>query len=260
MIPSEKEKEKQVFAEPQTKNIEVDLKYLIIPWYAYEDNRLSGLQLKLYAFINTFKGDSFFFSNEHLAKMFNVSEWSITMAMKGLEKYKYISIEYQIKASGGKVRFVKNLKQLDLSSEFSSTQVQNSAVPKFVHINDNKINDNKLNNIYIPVFNYWNSKKIIVHKCLTEQMKRAITRKVNEGYTLEDIKKTIDNYNLILKDDKYFFKYKWPLQDFLYRGFEKFSDLEIAKTNYLKEERRPNERYKNPNTAEKGKYDDIIKR
>ncbi len=39
---------------------------------------------------------------------------------------------------------------------------------------------------------------------------------------------------IIVKDDKYYFKYKWTLKDFLKRGLVKFLDIEVAKQNYLR--------------------------
>ena len=53
-------------------------------------------------------------------------------------------------------------------------------------------------------------------------------------FTCEEILTAIDNYNFILTDDEYYFKYKWTLKDFLQRGLEKFLDKETAAGNYLK--------------------------
>jgi len=283
MIPSEKIKEKQIVQEaPQEENILTpeniatggakqrlnDLKNKerfifnphFIPYYLSikKDYDLSHLETLIYGFIYFYLANvnnKFYFSNEHLAKMLEVSENQVSISISELKDKGLIIADYEIKANGGKMRYVL-LKETPPKADFGKTQSPTLGKPKD---NNNKINDNKLINIYTPIFDYWNSKKIVIHKCLTESMKRAITRKVNEGYTLEDIKKTFDNYEFILKDDKYFFKYKWALQDFLYRGFEKFCDLDTAKANYLGE-RRSNAGYKSSNTAEKGKYDDIIKR
>ncbi|MBD3282084.1 MAG: hypothetical protein GF387_00505 [Candidatus Portnoybacteria bacterium] len=70
---------------------------------------------------------------------------------------------------------------------------------------------------------------------MTDKRKRAISGRFNEGYTTDEIRQAIDNYANILKDDKYYFKHKWILEDFLQRGFEKFLDKRIAESNYKKD-------------------------
>ena len=96
----------------------------------------------------------------------------------------------------------------------------------------------KEEDIYIPLFNYWNQLEIITHKKLTTDMKRAIdSAKVD--YSEEDLKQAFSNYAEIVKGVEYYFKHKWTLVDFLSRGkgnnIERFLDLEIAKTNFRKE-------------------------
>lgn len=87
------------------------------------------------------------------------------------------------------------------------------------------------------IFDYWNSKNITVHRRITGKMKYAINRKIKE-YTVEEIKKTIDNYTEILKSDKYWFSYPWILVDFLNRGFEKFLDEAKPFEAYLKRDKK----------------------
>lgn len=77
---------------------------------------------------------------------------------------------------------------------------------------------------YIPIFEHWNSKGIIKHRALTEKMKRAINGRLREGYSLEDILKAIDNYQLVLNDPAYYWSHRWTLQHFLQRGLETFID------------------------------------
>jgi len=90
------------------------------------------------------------------------------------------------------------------------------------------------NNTYI----YWNSKKIVVHKKLTDKMKTKINSVLKE-YNEKDIRKAIDNYAIVLepeiedeKNKKYFWTYKWTLDEFMARGFTKF--LETPVSNFLK--------------------------
>lgn len=112
------------------------------------------------------------------------------------------------------------------------------------------------NDISQKILDYWNSKKLIAHRVLTDKIKRSINGRLNEKYTPGEITQAIDNYDFILKSPDYFWNYKWTLQDFLQRGFEKFRDLEIAKQNYKKGGFN-NGGYQNPNRAQKGKYSNI---
>ena len=88
------------------------------------------------------------------------------------------------------------------------------------------------------IFNHWNSKNIITHRKLTDKAKGKINAKLKEGYSIEEVKQAIDNYSLVLSGEEYFFSYRWPLEEFLQKGFEKFKDWQIAKSNYLIKEAR----------------------
>lgn len=88
------------------------------------------------------------------------------------------------------------------------------------------------NNIYILIFNHWNSKKIITHKSLTIDIQKAINKALRT-YKQEEILKAIDTYSEILQSD-YYFNYKWSLKDFLNRknGISTFMDEGTNKCNF----------------------------
>jgi len=92
--------------------------------------------------------------------------------------------------------------------------------------------------IYIVLFNLWNDLRIISHKKLTGDMKRAIdsTRK---DYSQEEIEQAMRNYAVIVKGTEYYFNHRWTLAEFLSRrhsnNIERFLDLEVAKSNFKKE-------------------------
>ena len=117
--------------------------------------------------------------------------------------------------------------------------IQDRVAPKQVpqlapiqgHTKDNK---DTIQKIYTVVFNFWNSQKIISHKKLSEDIKRAIKTAL-DTYSERELCQAIGNYAEILKDEGYYFKYRWTLKDFLKRGLEKFLDLDIAKANYRKD-------------------------
>jgi hypothetical protein len=98
-----------------------------------------------------------------------------------------------------------------------------------LHIIERNINKH-IKEIYIV----WNELEIIIHQKLTDDIKRAINTTLND-YGEVEIIQAIKNYAEILKDDKYYFRYKWTLKDFLKRGLVKFLDIEIARNNYSKD-------------------------
>jgi DNA-binding MarR family transcriptional regulator len=136
------------------------LRYLVMPEILYKAD-LNATELKVLCFILSYKSNSFYFSNEHLAKMFGVDETTISRAVSKLAKDGYIKIKYQIKSGGGKVRYIEALivknNDFDLAEEPIPTTQEcyvglsendKSDLAKMLRLNkDNKIKDNKLKNI-----------------------------------------------------------------------------------------------------------------
>jgi len=85
------------------------------------------------------------------------------------------------------------------------------------------------------IFDRWNSKKIIQHRKLTEKIERRINGLLGDGVLQEEILAAIDNYATVLFDARYFFSYKWDLEDFLTRGVKKFIPAMEPLKNFLKE-------------------------
>ena len=87
-----------------------------------------------------------------------------------------------------------------------------------------KTNNKKLNNNIVvfdmqdkEIFDFWNSKKIIEHKNLTDDIVKAIRScKKTNRLTTEDIKIAIDRYATMLNDTSYkLCSYRWSLVKFL---------------------------------------------
>lgn len=98
-----------------------------------------------------------------------------------------------------------------------------------------KLNETKLNNTITLVFNHWNQQNIIVHKKLTDDVRSVIVRTLR-SYSVEEVQSAISNYAEIVNGDEYYFRYKWTLKEFLKRGMEKFTDLEVARSNFRRDE------------------------
>ena len=73
------------------------------------------------------------------------------------------------------------------------------------------------------VFRYWVKKGVVKHRVLTERIRRKIRGQLRD-YTVEEICKSIFNYNEVLIDEGSYWTYRWTLYDFLTRGLEKFMD------------------------------------
>lgn len=110
------------------------------------------------------------------------------------------------------------------------TKIGNEKLPKMGHTKDT---NTKINNIDI-IYKHWNSVNIIVHKKLTEDVKKAITKRLKE-YSVEELCSVISNYAEILNGQEYgLWTYKWTLFEFMSRAgaIDKFIDLEVAKNKY----------------------------
>lgn len=86
------------------------------------------------------------------------------------------------------------------------------------------------------IFNYWNTKNIIVHRELSDNIHKAIEKALKK-YSEEEIKTYIDRYDTVIKDETYFWSYKWGLAEFLTRkeGISSFTDEGTKWVNYCSE-------------------------
>lgn len=82
------------------------------------------------------------------------------------------------------------------------------------------------------LFNYWNSKKTMVHRdygkyypCIKGRL---------EKYKLDEIKVAIDNYALVLLSKDYYWSYKWSVEQFLVRknGLDRFMKENFNEREY----------------------------
>src|SRR5690625_3573756 len=106
-----------------------------------------------------------------------------------------------------KKKIIKNIKNKKTIEKKDNTPIEEK-------IKNNNIDINITKKYIYTLFDYWNSKEIIKHRKLNQQMKSHINARLKE-YTVDELKKAIDNYNDILKDDKYYWTHKWTLQDFM---------------------------------------------
>ncbi len=155
----------------------------------------------------------------------------------------YQGKEFVSRNEQSKEEIVSPSEQKVHSIEQSVSQNEQSRIQK----RHQRITENNREYIY-SLFNLWNEQKIIVHKKLTDDMKRAIDSALRDC-SLEEVSQAIKNYAEILKGDQYRWTYSWTLKDFLKRGLEKFLDLEVARSNYRRD--------KDKAPARQVKYEDV---
>ncbi len=103
----------------------------------------------------------------------------------------------------------------------------------YLSLNNNNINGKDLKafkslKAYNSILAFWNARdglqKHQAKGAIWDKIIRAINGRFAEGATEEEICRAIENYSVILNSDKHFWEYRWPLHDFLTRGFVKFRD------------------------------------
>lgn len=184
-------------------DINYKLKYLVLPDFVYSDNRLTLTSVKVFSFINSYKGDKFYFTNDQMAEMFGVSSHAISLSIKKLIDLKYVSVSYEIRSGGGKVRFITNLK-----SDFTQKSSRTLPKSKLLYIKDNKIKDikeiNKEKEIKLllteQILPYWNQRYGTQYKspeALIENASHWLTI-----YSVDDVKLAISKikYHKFWKD------------------------------------------------------------
>ena len=88
-----------------------------------------------------------------------------------------------------------------------------------------KDNIEKKDNKYNSIFDYWNTKKTIVHRKSNQKMKKEIDKALKD-YTIEEIKVSIGNYAEMIHSEYKYCGHKWGLDEFLQRagGYTQFMD------------------------------------
>ena len=151
--------------------------------------------------------DGCYASNQYFSDFFGLSKNRCSEIIKSLEKKGLISIEYEreenkknIKRRVIKVFGKSNRGIREIEEGYSENREENNTC---------------INNKYIyTIFEHWNSKNIIKHRKVNKTMESHINARLEE-YSLEELLKAIDNYKEVLSNDRYYWTYKWTLQDFM---------------------------------------------
>lgn len=144
-------------------------------------------------------------SNEYLANIFHETERNISSKIKKLEERKYISIKYERSGTVITNREIRLIKK----STAVEKNINGAIEKKFQDNNISNIKNINTNNKEIykesieEIINYLNKKIDTHYKTTTPKTKQLITARLNEGFTVEDFKKVIENkYSTWFKDKK----------------------------------------------------------
>ncbi|MFW5437092.1 replication protein [Paenibacillus apiarius] len=93
-------------------------------------------------------------------------------------------------------------------------------------------------NIY-TIFEYWNSKKIIVHREMPDAMKRAINARLKSNSETELIE-AIENYHFCLKSKEHYYSHKFTLKEFMNpKNVDKFLTINDPRENFRDKYKKP---------------------
>jgi predicted phage replisome organizer len=117
-----------------------------------------------------------------------------------------------------KQKQLRDVNDMSMTSQRQSSQCQGTDI-------DLDLDKDKRKKDIRVIFDFWNSKKIVTHRAMTDKLNGHINSKL-EIYTTEEINGAITNYATVLHSDEYQWTYKWSLGEFLTRenGMVKFLD------------------------------------
>lgn len=112
-----------------------------------------------------------------------------------------------------------------------------------------------LHNKCRKLFDHWNRQEVITHRTPSKFFP-IIKSKLKEGYTYTELKEAISNYAEVLRNDRYYFSYRWSLYDFLSRknGLDKFLTKNLPFQTFKKFQSN------NSNNTTKDSYPEVTKK
>ncbi len=155
----------------------------------------------------------YLFSNELQASKMKMRNYAITRREGGKAK-KRRRIKMDIENN--------NINQDNINNDDKSKEKPKKEKKEKIELNQEIENQ---------ILEVWNSAKIIKHRKLTTNAKNKL-RLAMRDYSIDEIMTAIINYGKIVNDSRYYFKYRWTLEDFLSRGIAKFVNEECY-NNYL---------------------------
>jgi len=181
---------------------------------ALHDTNLSWKAKGLHAYMLSMPDDWTFY-NDELVKHAKDGKDSLKSALKELKEAGYVVRRRVKNQETGKFDGWETIVyEIPTDENTDDRKIHQSANPQLlINNNTNKLIELNNDNIY-TIFNHWLSKQLIKHKSLNQKMKSHINARLQE-YELEQLLKAIDNYDVIVNSDDYYWTHKWTLQDFM---------------------------------------------
>lgn len=184
-----------------------------------EEHNLTTNETLCYGFIYFYaRSNKFYFSSKQFSEILDVTPGTIDNYVCKL-KDKWL-IDTETKTIKKAWKFVSR-REISLPTPSSSqdenpTSSQDETKESIKKSNKKEPESDK-------IFKHRLDKEIIQHTELRSSIKKEITKKLKE-YSIDEIKKGIDNYSDIYHSKKTFFNHRWTLKEFLKRsnGFEVF--------------------------------------
>lgn len=175
-------------------------------------------------------------SRSTLAKNTGTNIKTVDKYLKELEVLGLIRKEVRTNNLGGQT---SNMYYTDFVDETYTPSTENGVPPAPKTVwggsteNGSRTHSNILTQYNEDIFTLWNSKEIIIHQRINDDIKKEIKHAL-KNYTFEEITKAIEVYAVVISDStKYWWSHKWGLALFLKRGLTRFVGSEPK--NYQKE-------------------------
>lgn len=170
--------------------------YAIITADIRYDNRLTDSEKLLYGEITALSQSTgeCWASNNYFAELYNVTTETISRRISKLRNLGYVDVVITYKGNTKQIdkRIIKIINTSPQNNQRGIDAKINRGIDANVKGNNTSMNNTSMNNIYSQVVSYLNDKAGRNYKVVNGNTKH-IQARVNEGYTLEDFKKVIDN-------------------------------------------------------------------
>ena len=183
--------------------------YAIIPANVRYDKDLTDGAKLLYGEITALSNEKGYCwaSNSYFSELYGKSNSTITRWINQLVEKGYIKRTYKHKEGTKEIEY-RYLHICDGGIR------KNEGTPPSKNARDNNTFINNTKEYIYTIFEYWNEKSIIKHRKMNQAMESHINARLKE-YTVDELKKAIDNYKEVLYNPNYYWTHKWSLQDFM---------------------------------------------
>src|SRR5699024_9666601 len=162
-------------------------------------------------------------SNGYFSKFFGLSKNRCSEIIKSIESKGLIKIDYVREKGKSNIekRVIKVVDKPNRGIRETEGAIRNVEQGYSGKLEENNTSINNTSNntsnkdIHVrEIFDHYLSKNIVQHRKLTNAMRTAINARLRD-YSLDDLKKAIDNYDQVIKSDDYWFTHKYPLIDLM---------------------------------------------